>query len=238
MLAGLVLIAAIAMWYIDRIPRERLAALMGITVTVSDLTGATPTPSVSSSPLTDQVPALSRGTVAIQSFAGTRVVRSGAGTAVSADGLIITTVAAAPYGGGAYRYQIMTADGTVARAVRVAADAPTGLVLLKADTEFSETVAFSEESRPTPGAGLTAVSALLLATRYTAVILPISVPYLDAGGAPVLSLDRSFVAQLAGARIVDVRGAAVGVYSPASRPSLIGAVKVNEFVRAYLDRQK
>jgi len=222
----------LAVRYIDRIPPERLASLMGITVTVSDLS-LTPTPSPRVTPAGgDQTATL--GSVAVQTFQGPTLIRQGPGTAVSADGLILTTIAAAPYGTGTYVYQVATPRGQLLRARRVASDQASGLALLKAEATDLDAVLFDASQSLFAGQGLEAVSATVLFSKFISQRLPVWVVWATQDGAATLSLDRSLGLTFNGARLVDQSNRSVGILHYASGPVFVSAATINAFLESYL----
>jgi len=222
----------LAVRYIDRIPPERLASLMGITVTVSDL-GITPSPSPRVTPARgDQTATL--GSVAVQTFSGPALIRQGPGTAVSADGLILTTITAAPYGSGSYVYQIATPRGQLLRARRVASDPTSGLALLKADATDLDAVLFDASQTQFAGQGLEAISASVLFSKFISQRLPVWVVWVSQDGAATLSLDRSLGLTFNGSRLVDQSNRSVGILRYASSPVFVSAATINTFLESYL----
>jgi hypothetical protein len=225
-----------AVRFLDRIPARRLAALLGVTVTVSDpmSADASPSPSVLVQPLSSQVSALSLGTVAIQTFSGSTLVRTGSGTIVSSDGLIITTAAVAPYGSGSYIYQVAIGDGRLLRASYVWRDG-SGLALLRVAATDLNTVPFDQNIAVYAGSPVTLVGAFLSLSRYTPVIMPAVIPYAaDIRDIP-LSVDRLFAARLVSARVVDEDGRSIGLVQLAGAyPRMISAAVINTFVDRYL----
>ncbi len=239
-MAGVVVLGGAAVWsvsYIDHIPPQRLASLLGFTVSVSDVgTTSKPTPS----PSTRLTPASgdsssTLGTVAVQTFSGPVLVRQGAGTAVSVDGLVLTIVATAPYGSGSFVYQIATPRGQLLRARRVSSDAVTGLVLLKAEASDLDAVLFSQVES-SAGAQWEAVSAQVIASRFVAMRLPVWVVWSDGDRQTTLSMDRAQASSFNGARLIDESGRSVGLMRNASQPSLITAARINEFLDRYLEQ--
>jgi len=232
LVVALAIASLLAVRYIDRIPPERLASLMGITVTVSDLS-VTPSPSPRVTPAGgDQTATL--GSVAVQTFAGPRLVRQGPGTAVSADGLILTTIAAAPYGSGSYVYQVATPRGQLLRARRVASDQASGLALLKADATDLDAVLFDETQTLFAGQGLEAVSAAVQLSTFISQRLPVWVVWVSHDGAATLSLDRSLGLGFNGARLVDQSNRSVGVLRYGTGPVFVSAATINAFLESYL----
>ena len=224
-----------AIAYIERLPVPRLASLFGVSVTVSDLKSPTPSPSVI--PLSDRLPALSLGTVAVQTFAGSQLIRTAAATAVTSDGLFVTTTTAAPYGSGSFTYQLATSQGSVVRARRVAYDARTGLTLLKADGLDVGTVDFAPDVQLRAGDQLDAVGATFALSHYVPVVLPVEVVYSPDGVSAVLSYDRTFTVLLAGARLVDTASREVGIYTN-SAAGLISAAAISAFTDTYLGQTR
>lgn len=227
--AGCAVLAAIR--YIDRTPPRRLASLLGITVTVSDMQKPTPSPSTRADLAIDSTSA-SLGVVAVQTFSGPTLVRQGTGTAVSSDGLVLTTVAIAPYGSGSFVYQVSTAGGQVLRARRVTGDSATGLVLLKAESGNFDAVLFAEEAPAVAGAQLEATGARVVLSRFSLILLP---TWLISNDGSVLSLDRSYGHQFDGARLLDSAGRSVGVLRWATVPTLIHSGRINAFLEKYLN---
>lgn len=236
-LTVLVIAVVAAIAYIERVPSHRLASLFGVTVTVTDMKSPTPSPSVSVVPLDDRLPALSLGTVAVQTFSGSHLVRTAAATAVTSDGLFVTTTAAAPYGSGSFIYQIATSQGSVVRAVRVAYDAKSGLILLKADGLDVGTIGFAAEPGIRAGDVLDAVGATFALSHYVPVVVPMTVVYSPDGIHAVLSYDRSFASLLAGSRLVDAAGRAIGIYSNTAS-GFIGAADISAFTDRYLSQKR
>ncbi|HUO75821.1 MAG TPA: hypothetical protein VMU12_02840 [Candidatus Paceibacterota bacterium] len=236
-LCALIVAVVGAIAYLERVPSRRLASLFGVSVTVSDLHSPSPSPTPSVIALSDRLPALSIGSVAVQTFSGSTLVRTAAATAVTSDGLFVTTSAAAPYGSGSFVYQIATSQGSVVRARRVAYDAVAGLVLLKADNIDVGTVAFSADAQIRAGDELDAVGATFALSHYVPVVLPLSVVYSPDGTSAVLSYDRTFTNLLAGARIVDGDGHAVGIFSGTSA-GIVGATSINAFIDGYLGQTR
>jgi S1-C subfamily serine protease len=228
-----------AMWsiqYIDRIPAHRLAALLGLSVSVPETTPTpTPTPSNRLTPA-DAGQSDALGTVAVQTFSGPVLVRQGAGTAVSVDGLVLTTSFAAPYGSGSYVYQVATSRGQLLRAKRVANDIPNGLVLLKTDANDLDVVLFDQDTQLAAGDELRAVSAQMVASRFVFMSLPAWVVWSDAARQTVLSMDRAYTGTLQGARLITESGSSVGLVRTAAQPGMISAETVNAFLEKYLSQ--
>jgi len=234
-----VALGGLAVWavsYIEHTPPQRLAALLGFTVSVSD-TDTTPKPTPSPSNRltpTDNDSTSALGIVAVQTFSGPVLVRQGAGTAVSVDGLVLTIVATAPYGSGSFVYQIATPRGQILRARRVASDAASGLVLLKADANDLDAVLFDQELPLSAGSQWEAVSAQVVASRFVAMRLPVWVVWSDEGRQTVLSMDRVYAGLMNGARLIDASGRSVGLVRNATQPGLITAAQINAFLDRYL----
>jgi hypothetical protein len=222
--------------YIDRTDPQRLASLLGITVTVSDL-HQTPSPSPRVTPVGGDQTAL-LGSVAIQTFLGPTLVRQGPGTAVSSDGLILTTVATAPYGSGSYVYQVATPRGQVLRAYRVASDRASGLVLLKVEATNLEAVLFVDTPASVffAGAQLEAVASQIQVSTFSNLRLPVWVVGISQDSQPLLSLDRAFGPLFYGARVVDQAQRSVGMLRYGATSSLIHSSTINTFIDAYLAR--
>ncbi len=238
---GAVVVLAVAslaaVRYIDRIPPQRLASLLGITLTVSDLRQESPSPSPRVSPATNDRTAL-RGSVAVQTFLGSALVRQGSGTVVSADGLILTTTVAAPYGSGSYVYQIATSRGQLLRAHRVLSDRVSGLVLLKADAVDLDAVLFDTTADPfVAGQQLEAVASQVQISTFTNQRLPLWVAWASPDGQITVSLDRVLGYAFHGARVIDQYGHSLGIilYSSSS-PRVVKASAINTFLESYLAR--
>lgn len=225
----------VAIRILDAVPARRVASLLGLTVTVGELHDASPTPVPTLRPLDDQAAALSLGTVALQTFDGPALVRSGSGTVVSSDGLIVTTTAAAPYGSGSYVYQAATSGGALVRAHGVWRDQGAGLVLLKVQAWDLDTVPFDEAVPLQAGTTATLTAAFVQLSRYIAVLVPATIPYVTDREIP-LSLDRSLASVVAGARVVDRSGRSLGLVQFGQYPRLIPSSAVNAFMQQYLNR--
>ena len=232
---ALAVAAGAAVLYLDHLPPSRLASLLGISVTVSDLQHSpTPLPSVSVLPVSDQVPALSLSTVAVQTFSGPTLVRAATGTVVTSDGLIITTTAGAPYGSGSFVYQVATAKGALLRARRVAFDGAAGLVLLKAEGADMDAATLGSVPAARAGEQLTILGATVALSQYVPVVLQASVVYAIRQSDPVLSWDRTLLPILTGARIVDRTGLTIGLLRPGGT-GIIPASAMDEFLRRQLN---
>ncbi len=219
-----------AVGYIDHIPPQRLAALLGVSVSVQDQeTIPKPTPTPAAGDVSSTL-----GVVAVQTFSGPVLVRQGAGTAVSVDGLVLTTVATAPYGSGSFVYQIATPRGQLLRARRVASESVDGLVLLKAEANDLDAVLFTSDTAATAGSQWQAVSAQMIASRFIAMRLPVWVVWSDIGRPAVLSIDRAYAGIMNGARLVDESGRSVGLIRNAAQPGLVTAERINAFLDRYL----
>lgn len=232
-LVTLVILAAYSLWYLERTPSHRLASLMGISVTVSDLDARLNSPSPSATVAPASGSAL--GTVAVQTFSGSVLIRQGAGTAVSSDGLVLTTSATAPYGSGSFVYQVATPRGQLLRAKRVAGDRTSGLTLLKVDTTDMSAVVFERAPDMHAGSLLSALSSRVAVARFVAERLPVwVVSGSDADDSVVLSLDRVYGARMHGARLLDESGRSIGLLRWGVQPSIIGADVINAFLEQYL----
>ena len=231
----LVLASLFAIRYIERFPSRRLASLLGVTVTVSDLS-VTPTTPPRVSPIDADQSAL-LGSVAVQTFHGATIVFQGPGSAVSSDGLILTTVSAAPYGSGSYVYQIATARGQILRARRLTSDRESGLVLLKVESDGLDAVLFDEQFPLVAGQQLEVIAGRVQFSTFASQRLPLWVVGVDVDGRVAVSLDRSFGYVVNGGRIIDRAGHSVGVLRYGLSAFVVSAEKVNAFIDAYLARE-
>lgn len=229
--------ALIAIRYIGHIPSGRLASLLGITVTVSDLQ-ATPSSSPRTTPIGGDQSAL-LGSVVVQTFRGAFLVRQGPGTAVSSDGLILTTTAVAPYGSGSYVYQIATSRGQVVRAKRVASDKALGLTLLKAEGAEFDAILFDTTPASAVFAGqqLEAISGQVLVSTFTTQRLPVWVVAVVRDTHIELSMDRNFATIFNGARILNQSGSSIGLLQFNPNPFLLSPQSINAFIDTYLNRE-
>lgn len=233
-IAGMgVLIAGIAVLvaFFDRIPARRLFSTSGITVTLSE---ASPTPTPSRVPLGRVIV---DGAVAVQTFSGATLIGGVSALSVSADGLVLTTTKAAPFGAG-FVYQIVTSSGSIVRARRVATDPSTGLVLLGADSGVGNSVFFDESRSVGAGDVLTATGVFFQFSELVPFQVPISVVYsIPHRLEMVFAMDRSLQAISLGSALVDDTGHVIGVMSgSASAPKFIYAVQVNAFLQRTLER--
>lgn len=232
-LLGCAAIASIAL--IERLPTRHLLSLVGVSWGESG-GDATPTPTTiaTRTPLavSERVSSLSIGSVAVQTFNGSVLVRSGSGTAVSSDGLVLTTSAVAPYGSGSYVYQVATSSGEVLRAKGVWRR--DGLVLLQIAATDLSAVLFEEGDDVQAGREVLIVGALTSLSQYTPVILPATIPYITERDMPI-SFDRGFQLLLAGARVVDKSGRSLGIILlTTSHPKVVSAGTLNAFLEQYL----
>ncbi|MCC6934089.1 MAG: hypothetical protein IT406_00105 [Candidatus Yanofskybacteria bacterium] len=238
-MVGLVALVLVATWsirYLEHIPPSRLASLLGVSVTVSDLDEGvrSPSPSPSVVPVSEST----LGSVAVQTFSGSVLIRQGAGTSVSSDGLVLTTSAAAPYGSGSFVYQVATPRGQVLRARRVAGDRASGLTLLKVDATDLPAVVFEPQATFAAGAELSALSGSVVLGRFVPERLPMwVVSWSDADHRVLLSLDRAYGARMHGARMIDESGRSVGIFRWGGQPSLIDADGINAFLDRYLQAE-
>jgi hypothetical protein len=220
----LVILAGAAIVFLDHIPLRRITSLA-------------PTPTTKPTPSTQpnsEVSALSLGTVAIQTFSGSRLVRSGSGAVVSSDGLIITTSAVAPYGSGSYVYQVATPTGALLRATNAWRDG-SGLVLLKVAATDLDAVLFSEQIPLEAGSTVGLVGAFVQLSHYVPVAMPAVIPYVTDTHEIPLSFDRVFAGLLLAARVIDDAGHSLGlVQLGAGYPRMIPAATLNAFVERYL----
>lgn len=214
-----------------------IAAIYYIETTTSDGLSPTtkPTPSAQSTNDKGDIPSLSLGTVAIQTFSGSMLVRSGNGAVISSDGLIVTLAYVAPYGSGSYAYQVATSTGALLRAQAVRRS--NGLVLLKVASSDLNAVSFDKGSLAA-GAQVRAVGALASLSRYTPLILPVDIAYVDQADEVALSLDKTYMSLMAGARVVDANGRSVGLVQPGSYARLLPASAINAIVEEYLAQKK
>lgn len=230
---ALILCAVAAISLFEHIPPQRLAALLGISVSVSDRpTGQSPSPSESPSTHDGLI---AEAVVSVQTFLGPTLVRQGSGISVSSDGLVLTNAATAPYGSGTYVYQVVLSRGDVLRASRVAYDSATGLVLLKIDGDSFDAVLFDESVSLSAGMQLEAISADIQFVRFFVKRLPVWVVW-NNGSQVELSMDRALGGALHGARIADQYNRSLGVLSWSGKPTLIDAKKINRFIDTYLAR--
>lgn len=219
--------------YLDRLPSERLAALLGITVTVRDI-NQTPIPSPQVFPAQGNESAI-LGLVTVQTYSGATLIRQGTGTAVSVDGLVLTLASIAPYGSGSYVYQVATPHGQVARAYRVASDRQAGLVLLKADIGDLDAVLFDDGARGlNSGQGLESVSSRIAVSQFEIMRLPVWVVSIMRDHEITLSLDRAYGPLFHGARLIDASQRSVGIIRYGTQPVLISAASLNSFIESYL----
>lgn len=231
--AGVLVLGGAAIWlvsFIKHIPPQKLASLLGISVSVTE-DDVTPKPTPTPAPVNDSS---TLGTVAVQTFSGPVLIRQGSGTAVSADGLVLTTAVTAPFGSGSFIYQIATPRGQLLRARRVASDAATGLALLKVDANDLDAVLFDAKSPLSAGSQWEAVSAQVVASKFVALRLPVWVVSSVGDRQTVLSMDHAYAVAFNGARLIDASGRSVGLIRNASQPLLIPAALINTFLERYL----
>lgn len=230
----LVCASLFAVRIIDRLPTSRLASLMGITVTVSDLS-ATSSPSPRVTPAGGDQSSL-YGSVAIQTFAGPRLVRQGPGTAVTADGLILAVSSVAPYGSGSFVYQVATPRGQLLRAHRVASDQSVGLTLLKVDVADGDAVLFDATDAVFAGQDVEAVSGQVMFSKFVSQRMPVWIAWSSDAAGVSLSMDRSLGTAFNGARLIDSSNRSVGLLRYGSGPSFVSAATINAFLEAYFAR--
>lgn len=211
-----------AILLIERIPSHHLTSLLGFAEVSS-----TPNTSSESTAL---------GSVAVQTFDGSALVRQGSGVAVSSDGLILTTTAVAPYGSGSFVYQVATERGQLLRARRIVSDPLIGLVLLKVETNDLNAILFDQHESLQAGMELEAISSQLAWSKFSVVRLPVWVVWSDeAHTTTALSLDRAYGNLVSGARLVSKNGYSVGIFRWTGQPMLIRAEQINDFLEKYLN---
>jgi hypothetical protein len=227
------LLVLFAIRYIDTVPSHSLLAVLGFSSPSSSVS-PTSTPSPSPAVAVADLPIHSLGTVAIQSFNGSTLVRTGSGSIVSSDGLIVTTAAVAPIGSNSYVYQVATADGELLRARAVWR--ASGLVLLQVAATDLRPVLFQGEYQA--GTQGIAVGAIVSLSKYTPLIVPAAIAYIGRQSDIGLVLDRNFASMLAGARVVDGDGHSLGLVQNGNYPRLIPALSINAMVDQYLAKNR
>jgi S1-C subfamily serine protease len=189
-----------------------------------------PRPSPASSLHQDS--SITSGTVVLQTFSGSTLIQMAAATIITSDGLLITTAQSAPYGSGSYLYQVVTANGEVIPAQRVAYDAVNGLVLLKIQTTETGAVSF-DDVEVRVGDEVRLVGATVVVSQYVPVILPGDIVY-EIRGHTRISADRSLVSFFSGARVIDLQGRFVGLLSIGSSLGVVSSGEINAFLNRYL----
>lgn len=220
----LVLVGVIALWFVDR----STLSFPGV--------GSTPSPSATIS--TDHSAVGLPSVVAVQSFVGAALVRSGSGVVVSSDGLILTTTAAAAYGSGTAVQQVTTSRGEVLRAQWVAYDKASGLVLLKTSAADLTAVDFDATTPVGSGTQLNALGATLVLSRYTPVAIPAWVAYALSGSVRVLALDHTILSVVAGAQLRTAQGGVVGIVGSGTPVKMIPAATIDAMMSRYLEGRK
>ncbi len=224
-MTGLVLLACLSIAvirYLDSATAPKTAVISKSTPALSPV-------------ISQDLSSLSLGTIAIQTFSGSTLVRSGSGSVISADGLIVTLAYVAPYGSGSYTYQVATSAGSLLRAKAVWR--ASGLVLLKVAANDLNAVSFDDEI-PVTGAKLTAVGALTSTLRYIPIVLRADLAFTDQASDIALAFDRTYMSQLAGARIIEENGHSVGLVQPGTYGKLIPASVINTVIDQYLGQKK
>jgi len=230
---ALVLCALLAIRLIEALPVPLLARISGI----SAPTRTTPTPTQKAAASHVSEPdTFSLGVVAIETFSGPARISHGSGAVVSSDGLIVTTLAAAPYGSGSYVYQVATATGTLLRARNVWHSS--GLVLLKVTATDLNPVFFDASQQVVAGESIKIVGAFVALSRYTPIVLPGTLAYATSSEVAI-SFDRSFTLLVPGARVLDGQGHSLGIVQLAgSYIRLLSAQVINSVMDQYLATQQ
>ena len=170
-------------------------------------------------------------TVAIQTFQSGRIIRSGSGTSVSSDGLIVTVMDVVPFTNPPSSYQV-TISGHVYRAFVVRRDIKTNLALLKTDaSELS--IAKMMTSRPMIGTPLALIGGIVHVSEYVPLFVQGWLSY-DLGRYAVL--DANLNPLLGGGRVLVDDGRQIGIaFLRSGQVRMIWAEDIVEFIESYLD---
>ena len=169
--------------------------------------------------------------VAVQTFDGPRLIKSGSGTVVSSDGIIFTPYETVPYGTGSYIYQVAVGDN-VYRATVVARQHPRNLALLKIQTPGLTIGRLVATDDFPVGRQVALVSATIVLSHMAPQALYGSIVSSE-GRQVILDADRTLVT--AGAQVVISDGGVLGsAVIRSGRVSLIPSSEISEFLETYL----
>lgn len=168
--------------------------------------------------------------VAIQTFQRGKLIRSGTGTVVSSDGLVVTVMDVVPYASPAASYQ-MTVYDRVMRARVVARDVKTNLALLKTDTS-DLTIAPLSHSHPPVGSPLAMVGGFVNLSVYQTFFAHAWLSY-NISGYSVLDVVPMPI--MSGARVLSLDGRQVGmVFIRNGQVRMVKTGQIQEFLDIYL----
>lgn len=221
-----------------------LAASSGIISFQSALITATPSPQPEVSETPDErqklVSEAALRTVAVQTFQGSKLLRSGSGLILSSDGLIATTYDAAPFFRPAsetlpYVYQVLQED-KVFRAVPVARDYNKNLALLKVQALDLSVAALESSLTYESGKDLALVGKLVSFSRPILFSQRASILYAAGNSVMLDTVPNNF---LSGAAVIDLRGRCFGLVSiRGGKPLLVETSTIRGFLDSYLNSVK
>lgn len=171
--------------------------------------GPSPSPTAIPTPFPDAWEKIaadaSLSTVAIQSFQGGALVRSGSGIILSSDGLVATTADVVPVGMSAYQ---VVFDDKVARGVVIARATAANLALIRVDASGLTVSALDRIDRPASGREFIITGKLVTLTGPAAFTQKALVNY-TAGKTTVLDTARNTF--ISGGKIVNATGRVAGM---------------------------
>lgn len=217
-------------WVLVGPPNHFLATISQPAVTPTPLATEAPMPNEWSALTSDADPS----SVLIQTFQGGRVIRSGTGTIMSSDGLIVTVTDVVPFTSPSATYQVIAGERFI-RAQVVRRNYQQNLALLKADVG-DLTIAQTTATRPLVGSPLAIVGGISEVSRYRPYFVHGWLSYdLD----EYAGLDTAFVPTLAGGRAMTADGRQVGVvFLRSERVLMVWMEAIQAFVSEYLGERE
>lgn len=168
-------------------------------------------------------------TVAVQTFQNGRVVRSGTGTVVSADGLIVTVVDVVPFG---YRTVQVVTSAQVLRGAVVARDTKTNLALVKVEGQDMPVASFVR-AHPPVGTPLALVGSIVDFSAYQPLFAH---GWLSHDFVTYSVLDAAFQEALGGVRVLTQGGQQAGIgFLRGTQVRMVRSAQVQAFIDGYLD---
>jgi len=170
--------------------------------------------------------------VAIQVFNGAQLVRSGSGSIVSSDGLIVTVNDLVP--NRTYIYQILSSD-KIFRGTVVAQDARSNLALIKVEATNLNITPFSQNQNYQLGTELLLAGRIVDLSRGELFAQRGMIQYLSSGH-PII--DTTMKTYLNGAEAVVLDGSVIGLTTiRQNRVSLLTVKNIQDFLAQYLRPQ-
>jgi hypothetical protein len=172
--------------------------------------------------------------VAVQSFSGGRLIRSGSGVILTRDGLIATLNSLIP--SGAYIFQV-TGNGKIYKAKVVSRDYTKNIALISvAESDFQ--VAKLKSDLPSLGQELLIFSKLVNFGKETPLVERVTVSRIHEGDS-AFEVSTPYDSQLYGSALVDGEGAILALVDfKNQKPVVLSSKFVGDFLNTYLASQR